>query len=137
MASRTQSRKLAVQCLYQHHFSLTPLEQTAREFWQQQRKFEAMDPYAQTLIEGVVAHRDELTQEIDNYLINWSPERLILLVRLILEISLFELIHRHEVPWKVVIDEAIYLTKAFCGEEFVSAVNGLLHEWHKQNQPGE
>ena len=57
---------------------------------------------------------------------NWRVERMAVIDRLVLRMAVFELLTAPETPPKVVINEAIELTRTFSGEEAVPFVNGVL-----------
>jgi N utilization substance protein B len=55
----------------------------------------------------------------------------------ILLIGAYELIHRPEIPFRVVINEAVELAKDFGGTEGFKYVNGVLDKLAVQLRPGE
>ena len=57
---------------------------------------------------------------------NWKPERLGVLEKVILTMGLAELRFCPDVPYKVVINEALELTRRYCDEDAVGFVNGVL-----------
>lgn len=67
---------------------------------------------------------------IDKYIIenahNWEFNRIGMVERQILRLAITEILYFPEVPLKVVINEAIILTKEFCGDKSSSFVNGVL-----------
>jgi N utilization substance protein B len=135
MASRTRGRQFAVQLIYQADFSGKQLEDLVPAFWDQQDKEdECNHQFAERLAIGVMEHREEIDLELTGYLDNWTIPRLISLNRIILELGLYELKFIDETPWKVVVDEAVMLTKVFSGEEHTGFVNGLLHSWCMKNR---
>jgi N utilization substance protein B len=68
---------------------------------------------------------DALDRRIEAAVAHWRLDRLGTGERLVLRIGTWELL-RGEVPPKVAIDEALWLTRRFAGEEAVSLVNGVL-----------
>ena len=86
----------------------------------------AADPLAVTLVEGVAAHRDELDGLIAAHARGWALERMATIDRLVMEIGVFELAHRPDVPLAVVIDEAVELAKRFSTDDSPRFVNGVL-----------
>ncbi len=55
----------------------------------------------------------------------------------ILLIGAYELTHRAEIPYRVVINEAVELAKSFGGTEGFRYVNGVLDKLAQQLRPGE
>ena len=135
MASRTRGRQFAVQLIYQADFSGKELEDLLAGFWDQQECPIRNREFPERLAAGVLEHREELDLELAGYLEKWSLDRLISLNRIILEMGLFELKYlENETPWKVAVDEAVLMTRMFAGEEHISFVNGVLHNWCVKNR---
>ncbi|PIE03421.1 MAG: transcription antitermination factor NusB [Acidobacteria bacterium] len=134
MASRSRGRQFAVQLIYQSDFSGRPFESVLESFWDHQNDATLNRDFAETLARGVIENRERLDLELTGYLENWTLERLISLNRIILELALFELEQDDQTPWKVVVDEAVMLTRVFCGEEHINFVNGILHRWCMKNR---
>jgi transcription antitermination protein NusB len=86
----------------------------------------AVTEFTRDLIEGVEACRDELDDLIEAQAIGWHVDRIAPLERAILRVALFEMLHRPDVPDEVAIDEAVEITKLYCGREATGFVNGIL-----------
>ena len=82
--------------------------------------------YSRDLVEGVVEHRSEIDELISKHARDWSLERIAPLERCILRVALYEIIYRDDVPLEVAIDEAVELSKRYCGIEAPGFVNGIL-----------
>jgi N utilization substance protein B len=113
---RSDQRRDAVFALYQHEVTGRPLEEM----------LEGAKPFTRELAEGVQAHREELDELIARHSQGWSLERIAPLERNIMRVALYEALHRDDVPVEVAIDEAIELTKEYCGAEAPGFVNGIL-----------
>ena len=81
--------------------------------------------HAEALAQGVADEVDALDARIERAVAHWRLDRLGMGERLVLRIGTYELM-RGEVPPRVVIDEALWLTRRFAGEEAVALVNGVL-----------
>jgi N utilization substance protein B len=57
---------------------------------------------------------------------NWSVERMSRVDRSILRMAVYELLHCHDIPPKVAINEAIDLGKLFGSENSGAFINGVL-----------
>ena len=84
------------------------------------------DPYAVTLVQGVIDHRAEIDALITEHARGWSLERMPHVDRNALRIGLVELLHSEDVPPKVAIDEAVELVKRLSTDDSPRFVNGLL-----------
>jgi N utilization substance protein B len=78
------------------------------------------------LVEGVEELREELDEQISEQAVDWRMDRIAPLERAILRVSLFEIMHRPDVPDEVAIDEAVETAKLYCGAQAPGFVNGIL-----------
>jgi transcription antitermination protein NusB len=113
---RSDQRRDAVFAGYQHEVTGRPLEEL----------LEGAKPFTRELALGVVANREELDGLISRHAQGWSLERIAPLERNIMRVALYEALHREDVPVEVAIDEAVELSKEYCGAEAPGFVNGIL-----------
>ena len=137
MTSRRRGRQFAVQILYQKEFSEYALERVLELFWQSAKADAGTRNFAEDLAMGVLDNRQELDLEISAYLKNWSLDRIAAMDHFVLQIGFYELLHQQDVPWKVVIDEAVNLAKMFSSEKSATFINGVLHAWASRNRSEE
>lgn len=69
--------------------------------------------FARELVLGVLEHQKEIDQLILTTSLNWRLSRMAVADRNILRISIFEILHRNDIPVKVSINEAIELAKIY------------------------
>jgi N utilization substance protein B len=114
---RTDQRRAAVVALYQ-------ADVTGR------RAESLLDPaataFTRELVEGVERERESLDALIERYAVDWTLDRIAPLERNILRVALFELLHRHDVPTEVAIDQAVETAKELCSADAPGFVNGVL-----------
>jgi len=134
MASRSRSRQFAVQLLYQYRMSGYELERVLQLYWSQHEIDPTTQAYAERIVRGVLADEATFDLEINQYLKHWSLDRIVKIDHIILQIAMYELMHETEIPWKVVVDEAVNLAHSFCSDKSVSFVNGVLHAWCETNR---
>jgi transcription antitermination protein NusB len=113
---RSDQRRDAVFALYQREVTGRPLGDLLDD----------AKPFTRELAEGADEHLEELDGEIAELARGWSLDRIAPLERCIMRVALFEMFHRVDVPVEVAIDEAINLTKEFCGADAPGFVNGIL-----------
>ena len=113
---RSEQRREAVFALYQHEVTGRPLAELLTE----------ARPFSAELAEGVEENRGELDELISKHARGWSLERIAPLERSIMRVALYEALHRDDVPAEVAIDEAVELTKEYCGVDAPGFVNGIL-----------
>jgi transcription antitermination protein NusB len=129
--SRRQGRTLAFQVLFGLSFD-PQTEQAAlrRSFARNPAVAECESPeavtFASELVLGVVANLPEIDQVIGQHSDNWKIGRIAKIELAILRLSLFEILHRQDIPLKVAINEAIELAKGFGDENSRAFVNGIL-----------
>ncbi len=123
--NRRRSREFALQGLYQWQLAGTDPAAIARQL-AEAKGFDKVDPeYFKALIEGTVAAAQELEREIAPHL-DREFSRLSPVERGILLLAGYELAHRPEVPYRVVINEAVELAKSYGGTGGHKYVNGVL-----------
>ena len=113
---RSDQRKDAVFAGYQHEVTGRPLEEL----------LVAAKPFTRELAEGVEANREQLDELIARHSKGWSLERIAPLERSIMRVALYEAQHVDDVPVEVAIDEAVELSKQYCGTDAPGFVNGIL-----------
>ncbi|HMC42874.1 MAG TPA: transcription antitermination factor NusB [Acidimicrobiales bacterium] len=84
------------------------------------------DKFAEELVRGVEQHATRIDELIAAFAIDWKLERMAVVDRLILQIAVFELLERPEIPVGAVISEAVELAKTYSTEESGRFVNGVL-----------
>jgi len=82
----------------------------------------------------VIDKRDELDKKIEPFLRNWRFERIGLCTKLILRFAFWELLYT-DTDYKIIINEAIELSKCFSEKDAYRFVNGILDEAVKQIRP--
>jgi N utilization substance protein B len=124
-AERRKARHYGMQALYQWHMAGASLAAIEAEF-RADYDFSHVDlEYFQALLHGVPARVDELEAilepHLDRKLSDLDP-----IERTLLRMGTFELAHRPDVPYKVVINEAVSLTKKFGATDGHKYINGVL-----------
>ena len=86
----------------------------------------AIQKFADPLIRGVLAHRDELDKIIVKFAKNWDLHRIATVDRNILRLAIYEMYHREDIPPIVSINEAVDIAKKFSTQDSGKFVNGIL-----------
>jgi N utilization substance protein B len=133
--SRRRAREFALQGLYQWQLAKGEPDAIAREL-AEARGFEKLDAdYFRQLLHGTIASAPELeaalTPCLDRKYSHLSP-----IERAILLIAGYELVHQQEVPYRVVINEAVELAKTYGGTDGYKFVNGVLDKVAPRLRPG-
>jgi N utilization substance protein B len=82
--------------------------------------------FAEKLFFTTLENESELDEVIIKHIKNWEIQRLALIDRLILKMSLCEFLYFEEIPTKVTINEAIEIAKKFSTAKSGRFVNGIL-----------
>lgn len=124
-AARRKARELALQAVYSWQMSNNPVEQIELSIATSNNMEKVDMAYFQELLRAVVNDTESLDISIKPYL-GRLPEELDLVEKAILRLASYELTARIDVPYKVVINEAIELAKSFGAEESHKFINGVL-----------
>ena len=134
---RHRARESALQILYQWDLGKRDIVKTAETYFDLQ--WPDKDPPADDLRDFATALARETTERLDEIdpLIadtaeRWRPERMAILDRLILRMSVCELLRDPSPPPAVVINEALELARTFTTEESVKFINGMLDAIRKK-----
>lgn len=122
---RRRARVLALQALYQRHFSKSPITDIEAEFMVDNDMGNVDTGYFRELIRGVNREQNELDRILEPYLDRPIAE-VDAIELAIVRLGTFELKNRIDVPYRVVINEGIELAKRFGGTEGHKFVNSLL-----------
>ena len=82
--------------------------------------------FAEELVNGVLAHLEEIDRSIAAHAENWSIDRIAKVELAILRLAVYELKRRRDIPPVVTINEAIEISKMYAGEDSHRFVNGVL-----------
>lgn len=124
-AARRRARECAVQALYSWQVSHNSIADIEVHFLAEQEIKDIDINYFRELLAGVANHANYLDNLMAPYL-SRKLEELGQIEKAILRIALYELSQRHDVPYKVAINEGIELAKTFGAEESHKFVNGVL-----------
>jgi len=124
-SARRKARKLALQALYQWQISENEPADIESQFVEDNNTNKVDMIYFAELVHGVprlVAELDALiSPQLSRSLDGVDPVE-----KAILRIATFELKHRLDIPYKVVINEAVELTKLFGATDGHKFVNGVV-----------
>ena len=123
--ARSRSRRRALQAIYAWQLSATSEGALIAEFAHEQAHEIADLEYFEDLVRGVLRHVAQLDAALADFL-DRKVDEVDLIERAALRIAAYELLHRPDVPYRVVINEAIDSTKRFGSEHGHTYVNGVL-----------
>jgi N utilization substance protein B len=133
---RSLSRSLAIQALYQWQMAGQDVGAIIQHFLLEQEAKKFDRDYFAELVRAVPARLDELDAAlgpcVDRALESVDPVE-----RAILRLGVYELIEHPEIPYRVVINEAVELAKTFGAEQGHRYVNGVLDKAARALRPLE
>jgi N utilization substance protein B len=130
------ARKLALQALYRWQLNECPWQDLAQEFAADPDMARADADYFGTLIQGVCEQRELLDAALAP-LLDRKPVQLDPIEHALLLIGSYELQRRPDVPFRVVINEAVGLARRFGATDGHKFVNGVLDRAARLWRPEE
>ena len=130
-AARRKARKLAVQALYQWLIAQSPMAEIEAQFLSKENLHETDLDYFSDLIRGVESHIDQLDQCFKPFL-DRSMESLDPVELCVLRLATYEFVYRPEIPFRIILNEALELAKIFGSTDGFKFVNGVLNKVARQ-----
>ena len=134
--TRSGAREMAMRILYQ--ISVFEKAKASYDLDEMFMDIEGRNKeFIENIVNEVILKKEELDKKANKYLINWEINRLNMVDQAIFEIAIYELIYT-DTPKKVVIDEAINLSKKYSEESVVKMLNGVLDKiYHEEDKNAE
>lgn len=125
MSARRKARRFAIQALYQWQISGSSLTAIEAEFRTDNDMSKVDIEYFQDILHNVPKEKGKLDEKIlpfmDRRIDELTPVELAML-----RLGAFEMCHRIDIPYKVVINESVELAKTFGATDGHKYVNGIL-----------
>lgn len=131
ISGKRKARKLALQALYQWLMSGSELAEIEAQFRLINNMSKVDVDYFCRLLYGIPEHVNELEGSFAPFL-DRAVNELNPIELTVLRLGSFELFHCPEIPYKVVLDESISLTKEFGSQDGHRYVNGVLNNLAQQ-----
>ena len=124
-SQRRKARQLLVQALYQWQISGANIGDIEAEFHADNSMAKVDTEYFGELLHNIPKKLDEIDAAYQPHL-DREAEELDPISLSLLRIGCYELLHRIDVPYKVVINEAVNLAKKFGPTDTYKYINGIL-----------
>lgn len=134
--ARSVARKLAMQALYQWQLNGQPVADVTRQFLESDESGGVDREYFTELIKGCIDDRERIQLAIAPF-IDRPLEQLDPVETAILMIGVFELRSRVDVPYRVVINEAVDLCKRFGATDAHKYINAVLDRASREFRSAE
>lgn len=135
-AARRKARRYTLQALYQWQMAGAALNDIEAQFLADNDMKKVDRAYFHALLHGVPAQVTGLDEALRPFL-DRRVEELSQIEKAILRMGTFELKERIDVPYRVVINEAIELAKTFGAEDSFKYVNGVLDKLARRLRSAE
>lgn len=126
VSARRRARELAVQAVYSWQMTGNPVSEIELSIATQNNMQKVDMAFFQEILRYVAENHKELDVTYRPYVTDRAEADVDPIEKAILRIATFELTQRIDVPYKVVINEAIELSKAFGAADSHKFVNGVL-----------
>ncbi len=133
---RSRARSLAVQALYQWQVAGQDISEIIDHFLAEQDEKKFDSGYFGELVRAVPTRLGELDNALSTC-VDRAVESVDPVERAILRLGAYELIEHPEIPYRVVINEAVELAKTFGAEKGHRYVNGVLDKAARELRPLE
>ena len=134
--AQSLARRLALQALYQLQINPRPWQDAYRELDADPEAERVDRDYFKALLEGIVPKREALDREIAVFS-EIPPLELDPIEHAVLWLGLHELAERKELPYRVVLAEAVQLAKQFGATDGHKFVNAVLDRAARELRPHE
>ncbi len=122
---RTMARRCAVQALYQWQVTGQNVDEIYQQFLVERNMTKVNVEMFQELLTGVTKELEILDRKIQPYL-DRDISEVDPVERAVLRLGTYELMYKLDVPYRVVINEALEAVKTFGAEQGHRFVNGVL-----------
>ena len=131
---RRLAREAVLQALYAKHISNEEAKKVLHDILIRYEFDKMTKKFVEELFNSTIEFSDDLDKHIESNLDNWTVDRLNVIDRLIMQMSLCEMIHlkSYDISHKVTISSAIENAKKFSSEDSTSFVNGVLDSIYKE-----
>ncbi|GAC1453469.1 MAG: transcription antitermination factor NusB [Ktedonobacterales bacterium] len=123
---RRRGRIIALQVLYEYDTAHHDVEAVLQRHTADRRLAPRVEEFARHLVQGVLAHLDQIDAEIQGAAQEWPLSQMARIDKNILRLAIYEILFNNAVPAKAAINEAVELAKTFGSDTSSRFVNGVL-----------
>jgi N utilization substance protein B len=135
-SERHNARRYALQAMYQWQVAGAPIHEIEQEFIKEHIDKKVDMEYFKELIYGIPENKEAVDNAIKPFL-HRSMSDIDPVELAVLRLATYELLKRPDVPYRVIINEALQLTKKFGSVEGYKFINGILDRIAKANREVE
>lgn len=129
--ARGKSRRLAMQAVYQWQMTGDNITDIKQQFFEENNMSQIDAEFFSELVSGVASSISDLDALLEKYM-SRSAESVDPVERSILRLAAYEFVNRFDVPYRVVLNEAVNISKEYCAENSHAFVNAVLDKVAKE-----
>lgn len=131
--NRAKSREYLLQLVYQMEITGDTSDETFNGFMENNEdKKDNLDlEYISLALKGIESNKETINNKIKDQLVNWKLNRISKVNLAILQVAVYEILFKEDIPGKVSINEAIELCKKYSDDKSVAFINGVLDKAYK------
>ncbi len=129
--ARGKSRRLAMQAIYQWQMTGDNITDIKQQFFEENNMAKLDEGFFSELVSGVASSISVLDPYLEKNMTR-SVESVDPVERAILRLATYEFVNRFDVPYRVVLNEAVNIAKEFCAENSHGFVNAVLDKVAKE-----
>ena len=135
--NRHIGRVLAFQVLFSYDFDADSVANAMTFEWDDSEQISTTSSeYAKFLVEGTIRNINEIDKIISGKLRNWELGRISAVDKAIVRFATFSLMYENDLDSKIIIDEAVEISKQFGAQDSYKFVNGILDAIKKDKVKG-
>jgi len=115
-----------MKALYAHEVGNNEISEIVSSLCEEGKVTSNIKEFSSYLVNGVIENLLLIDDIIKKYAIEWEIDRIAVVDRNILRISIYEMLYSDDVPGAVAVNEAIEIAKNYGGEESAKFINGIL-----------
>jgi len=123
---RRKARVIALQALYELDSVAHEPSDVIGRLAGEMNASTAVAAFASALVDGVLAHRQQIDQMIVQLAPAWPVDQIPAIDRNVLRLAIYEVVIDNKVPMRAAINEAVELAKTYGGESSPKFINGVL-----------
>ena len=123
---RRQARIAALQALYELDCTKHKVQEALARLRAGKALGQEALGFTEELVKGVLRNKSELDALIKKFAPAFPAEQMSIVDRNILRLAIFEILFNDKTPFKVAINEAVELAKAFGSDSSARLINGVL-----------
>lgn len=123
---RRLAREIFLKIMYRYEEGDTDIEMIEKSFFKNKKYSSGDIEFCRTLVQRMIANKQEIDERIVEVLKNWSFDRIQLIDKIILRLGTCEILYFPDIPPQVSINEAIEIGKKYGSSDSGKFINGIL-----------